>query len=71
MSGIIGNTFSIFKLTNQVVQLNTSIGTVILPAGPTFYQTPVYTNPFYIGSVTILSGGGTLTDITIVSSLLH
>lgn len=71
MSSFSGHSFSIFKLTGQVIQLNTSIGTVILPAGHVFYQTPVYTNPFIITSVSILSGGGALTDITIISSLLH
>jgi hypothetical protein len=71
MNSIPGHSFSIFKLTAQVIQLNTSIGTVIIPAGHVFYQTPVYTNPFYISSVSILSGGGALTDITIISSLLH
>ena len=71
MSSIVGHTFSIFKLTAQVIQLNTSIGTVIIPAGHVFYQTPVYTDSFHINSISILSGGGALTDITIISSLLH
>lgn len=66
-----GTSFAVYKPDCCVVQLVTSVGTIVIPKTATAYSTQVFKEPFTVDAVNMLSGTCDPESITLISNLSY